>query len=45
MAMMQLKVSITQWLAAAPNDKDTGFPCPAGGPQTAAAGVYKEPSA
>lgn len=35
--MMKLKVSLTWWLAAAPNDKDTGFLYPAGGPQTAAA--------
>lgn len=34
---MKLKVSITWWLAAVPNDKDTGFPHPAAGPQTATA--------
>ena len=43
MATMKLTVSITWWLAAAANNKDTGFPHPGAGPQTAAAvGVYKE---
>lgn len=42
MAAMKLKVSVTWWLAAAPNDKDTGFPPPCWWASDSCSRVYKE---